>query len=103
MIALSGLGEEKLLVLRYQHALAFHRLKTPQDAEGGLKCQLSFIDRKYFEQVTMLVRQSPFNACDLVLLTEGSLFHRIKVLKDNSTGQIAVAEPYIDCSLGVNQ
>ena len=49
------------------------------------------------------MRQSPFSACDLVLLTEGSLFHRVKVTQDAQTGLITVAEPCIDCSLGLTK
>lgn len=40
-------------------------------------CKLDKINTTYFEQTTMLFRQSPYNASEILVLTEGSRIYKV--------------------------
>ena len=67
----------------------------------SLTCSLELVNHKYFRHVTMLLRQSPYLATELIMLTEFSKLYLLKVSKDGDT--VCVSDPVLDYEFSIGE
>lgn len=71
--------DSEVVVIRHPHRVVFYRLSEDQLTENNTHLRLIHTGQAYFEQSTILFRQSPFNASEFVVLTEDSNFFRLRI------------------------
>ena len=72
LLQTSCFAQPDIFVVRYPLFLAFLKLTVEEKS-----VTLHLLDQTFFKRATILFRQSPFNAREVLILTEGSLFFRI--------------------------